>query len=190
MQKTKKQIREDAKAQRALISSEERREWSRSIGNRVLPLLRPYTTIMLYASKSPEVDTGHLIERLLSAGKKVIVPIIEKDTRSLRLSFLPDPSCLVVSTFQVPEPVCHEIRASPEDVEIAIVPLIAFDARGNRLGYGAGYYDRFLTRFPHIVKIGIAFSSQQVNEIPHDADDIRMDFIVTENAIHRCNHLH
>jgi 5-formyltetrahydrofolate cyclo-ligase len=189
MHRSKKEIREDYKARRALLPAEERERWSAQIGDHLLPLLAPYTTILVYASKPPEVDTRLLIERLLREGKKVIVPIIEKETKGLRLSYLHNPACLVESTFRVPEPIGSEIPASPEAVEVAIIPLIAFDAEGSRLGYGEGYYDRFLRKYRHILKVGIAFSLQQQTVLPQDADDVKMDIIVTEKKVYRCNSL-
>ncbi|MDD1679548.1 MAG: 5-formyltetrahydrofolate cyclo-ligase [Methanomicrobiales archaeon] len=154
MHRLKARIREEVKSDRALLSPESREQWSARIEERLLPLIDSFTTVMVYVSKPPEVDTRHLIERLLSAGKKVVVPIIEKETGSLRLSYLHNPAYLVRSTFEVPEPIGNEIPARPEMVEMAIIPLIAFDARGSRLGYGAGYYDRFLKKYRHIVTIG------------------------------------
>jgi 5-formyltetrahydrofolate cyclo-ligase len=189
MHHTKARIREEAKSARAMISPESRETWSAHIEEHLLPLLLPYTTILVYVSKPPEVDTRHLIERLLDADKKVVVPIIERDTGGLRLSYLHNPACLVRSTFQVPEPIGNEIPASPEAVEVAVIPLIAFDTEGSRLGYGAGYYDRFLKKYRHIIKVGIAFSLQQKRVLPQDADDVRMDIIVTEKKVYRCNSL-
>jgi 5-formyltetrahydrofolate cyclo-ligase len=189
MHRTKGRIRDEAKAERAQLSPECRTMWSARIEERLLPLLAPYTTILIYASKPPEVDTRHLIQILLGKGKKVVLPIIEKETRGLRLSYLHNPACLVTSTFKVPEPIGNEIPASPEAVEVAIIPLIAFDAQGNRLGYGAGYYDRFLEKNRHIIKIGIAFSLQQQSALPQERDDVKMDIIVTEKKVYRCNHL-
>jgi 5-formyltetrahydrofolate cyclo-ligase len=187
MHRAKAKIREEAKSARASISPEIRERWSAAIEEQVLTLLEPYLTILVYASKPPEVDTHHLIERLIEKGKKVVVPIIEKETGSLRLSYLHNPACLITSTFQVPEPIGSEIPASPQAVEVAIIPLIAFDTGGSRLGYGAGYYDRFLKEHPHIIKIGVAFSQQQQTTLPQDREDVKMDLIVTERGIYRCS---
>jgi 5-formyltetrahydrofolate cyclo-ligase len=189
MHHTKARIREEAKSVRALLTAESRERWSACIEEHLLPLLTPYATLLVYASKPPEVDTRHLIESLLSAGKKVVVPIIERETGSLRLSYLHNPACLIKSTFQVPEPIGNEIPASPEAVDVAIIPLIAFDAEGSRLGYGAGYYDRFLRKYPHIVTIGVAFSLQRQPVLPQDKDDVKMDMIVTERRVYRCHPL-
>jgi 5-formyltetrahydrofolate cyclo-ligase len=189
MHRVKARIREEVKSARARIPPVNRERWSASIEERLLPLVVSYTTLLVYASKPPEVDTRHLIDRLLSEGKKVVVPIIETHTGSLRLSYLHNPACLVRSTFQVPEPIGNEIPASPKAVEAAIVPLIAFDTEGSRLGYGAGYYDRFLRKYRHIIKIGIAFSLQQQPLLPQDMDDVKMDIIVTEKKVYRCDSL-
>jgi 5-formyltetrahydrofolate cyclo-ligase len=68
-----------------------------------------------------------------------------------------------------------------------VIPLIGFDAQGNRLGYGAGYYDRFLSKNPRILKIGLGFGCQAAGEIPCDDRDIRMDYIITEKGVVRCD---
>ena len=185
----KTKIRHELKTRRNSLSPTTIAEWSDQITEHLRPLLNPYQTIMVYVSKPPEVETRPLIHHLLSQGKRVVVPIIERETCTLRLSYLPNPNVLITSTFNVPEPIGNEIPASAEEVEVAIIPLIAFDINGNRLGYGAGYYDRFLQAHPTIVKIGVAFSVQQAPSIPGDTKDVRMDSIVTERRIYRCDHL-
>ncbi|MDH7593833.1 MAG: 5-formyltetrahydrofolate cyclo-ligase [Methanomicrobiales archaeon] len=182
----KNSLRTEVKRRRAAFSHEEMREMSCIIVERLAPLLEEFTTIMVYASKPNEIDTSGLIRRLLGEGKRVVVPIIVREDRTLRLSYLEDPSILVVSTFGVPEPIGNEIRADPRDVEVAVVPMLAYDASGNRLGYGAGYYDRFLQRYPHIMKVGVCLSCLQVSRIPSNEDDIRMDYIATESGIIDC----
>jgi 5-formyltetrahydrofolate cyclo-ligase len=186
MPRTKQELREAARTRRAHLSSDAIREQSRSICHMVLMLLDEQDPVMVYASKPPEVQTDLLIDGLLSRRKGVVVPIIEQETRSLRLSYLTDPSCLVTSTFSVPEPIGNEAPARPEDIRAVVVPMIAFDDTGHRLGYGAGYYDRFLEHHPGLVKIGVAFSCQEVDEIPADDNDVSMDLIVTEKGIVRC----
>jgi 5-formyltetrahydrofolate cyclo-ligase len=156
---------------------------SRQVCRNLLPRLDGNDPVLVYVSKPLEVQTRSLIRTLLDRKRRVVVPIIEKENRSLRLSYLTDPAHLVESTFHVPEPIGNEIPANPRDVPAVIVPVLAFDTRGHRLGYGAGYYDRFLARYPHMTKIGLAFSCQQVPAVPHDHNDIRMDCIVTETGI-------
>ncbi|WP_214021319.1 5-formyltetrahydrofolate cyclo-ligase [Methanoculleus sp.] len=187
MSQTKAALREQAKEARFLLSTAEIATYSSSIEERLLNLLNGFTTVMVYVAKAPEAETTGLIAALNRRGVRVVVPIIERETCNLRLSYLPDPTVLVPSTFNVPEPIGHELPARPEDVEVVIIPMLAFDAEGNRLGYGAGYYDRFLCRYPHPKKIGIAFSCQQAQSIPADENDVKMDYIVTEKGIIRHN---
>ena len=184
--KDKELLRDQARTIRAALSTEEIEEKSGLICRRLLELLDGHHPLMVYASKPLEVNTKVLIRHLISRGKPVVVPIIEKDTKTLRLSFLRDPDLLRESTFDVPEPVGCELPAEAADVKAVIVPMLAFDKKGNRLGYGAGYYDRFLSSHPHITRIGIAFACQEAEEIPADATDAGMDIIVTDSGIMRC----
>lgn len=172
-----------AKEARSRLTPAEIARYSASIERRLIEVLDGFTTVMVYVSKPPEVETRGLIAALNNRGVLVVVPIIERETRSLRLSALPDPGVLVQSTFNVPEPIGHEIPVRPENIQAVVVPMLGFDSEGNRLGYGAGYYDRFLHRYPHPKKIGIAFSCQQVESIPADENDIMMDCIITEKVI-------
>jgi len=183
---TKQDIRERARLLRQELSPDLITQKSHAVCEALLPLLEPFSTIMVYASKCPEVETTELITCLIRQGKRIVVPIIERETCSLRLSYLNDPSVLVPSTFNVPEPVGHEIPVRKEEIEAVVIPMLAFDTAGNRLGYGAGYYDRFLAKDCHSVRIGLAFSCQKAEELPCDANDVRMDIIVTETGIINC----
>lgn len=187
MSQTKAALRLRAKEARARLSPEEIAAYSATIEQRLLDLLDGFATVMVYVAKTPEAETIGLIAALNRRGVRVVVPIIERKTCSLRLSYLPDPSALVPSTFNVPEPIGHEIPARPGDVEAVVIPMLAFDAEGNRLGYGAGYYDRFLCRYPHPIKIGIAFSCQQAESIPANSNDVKMDYVITEMGVLQCN---
>lgn len=182
----KKILREEAKRKRSELTLRDIKEKSRKICELTLSSLNGCKTIMVYASKEPEVDTGPLISELLSRGIRVVVPIIERKTTSLRLSYLEDPCHLVESTFSVPEPIGNELPADAGDVETIVIPMLAFDTRGNRLGYGAGYYDRFLSSHSGIRRIGLAFSCQEADSLPADENDIRMDMVITEKGCIRC----
>lgn len=183
--KDKKMLRDHARTKRASLSPEEIEEKSELICSRLLEVLDGTDPLMVYASKPLEVNTKVLIRNLISRGKTVVVPIIEKETKTLRLSYLKDPDVLQESTFHVPEPVGHELPARASDVKAVIIPMLAFDKKGNRLGYGAGYYDRFLSSHPCLTRIGIAFACQEAEEIPADANDASMDIIITDTSIIR-----
>ncbi|HJJ36729.1 MAG TPA: 5-formyltetrahydrofolate cyclo-ligase [Methanocorpusculum sp.] len=161
----------------------ERRRNSCEITARLIRETDRYRVIMVYAAKDPEVETLVYINNMLAAGKTIVVPIIEKETHTLRLSRLRSVSALRPSTFNVPEPIGSEIPIDASAVECVILPMVGFDRTGNRLGYGAGYYDRFLAANPSLYKIGIAYSCQEVALVPTDAYDIRMDEIITETDI-------
>ena len=186
MAKTKQEIRAEVKRRRQALTPQEREEKSRCICSALLTLLDGSGSVMAYISKPPEVNTDPLVLSLIARGTRVIVPIIERETVSLRLSYLEDPAVLVESTFHVPEPVGHEIPARPDEIGVAIIPLLAFDRQGNRLGYGAGYYDRFLAANPHLKTIGVAFSCQEMPDLPGEPTDIRMNMVLTESGIIHC----
>jgi len=144
MSSRKQTLRARARSTRDAIPAPKRAELSNAIREHLLSFLDGADPVLVYASKPPEVDTGALIEEMISRGTRVVVPIIEKERRNLRLSYLRNSSLLSTSTFSVPEPIGHEIPADPKEINVVIVPMIAFDSAGHRLGYGAGYYDRFL----------------------------------------------
>ena len=183
MRDQKNRVRQAMRERREALSPEERLEKSRRICGYVRDLIRNGETVMVYSSKELEVNTRPLLDDLLEGGNPVIVPIIVKEDVSLRLSYLRDPSVLVVSTFGVPEPIGNEIPARHGDVDTIILPMLGFDRRGGRLGYGAGYYDRFLARNPRVRRIGIAFSCQEAAEIPCEPNDVHMNLIITEDGV-------
>jgi 5-formyltetrahydrofolate cyclo-ligase len=165
------------------MTSEERLEKSRTICCHILEQIKDGETVMVYTSKEKEVNTVNLITTLLEWRNPVVVPIIVKEDVSLRLSFLKDLSSLIPSTFGVPEPIGSEIPASGDVVDTIILPMHGFDRTGRRIGYGAGYYDRFLAKNRKLRKIGIAFSCQEYENLPVDENDIPMDCIITEEGI-------
>jgi 5-formyltetrahydrofolate cyclo-ligase len=183
---SKRALRDDAKQKRRAIPEDEIAKKSARICAYLLEVIDGCDPVMAYVSKPPEVDTHPFIRDLLREGRQVVVPIIEKETRTLRLSYLRDTTLLVKSTFHVPEPIGNEIPAQPSDIRTVIIPLLAFDRRGNRLGYGAGYYDRFLAQNPGVKKIGVAFSCQETDSVPGDENDVRIDIVVTEDEVIHC----
>ncbi len=183
MREQKSSIREILRRRKDAIEPLDRLEKSRTICRFLMTLVRDQETVMAYTSKEKEVNTAPLIAALLRHGNPVVVPIIVKADISLRLSYLRDFSVLVPSTFGVPEPIGSEIPAKGEEVDTIILPMLGFDRTGGRIGYGAGYYDRFLEKYPALRKIGIAFAFQEIDRLPLDENDVRMDYIVTEEGI-------
>jgi len=136
-----------------------------------------------YYPSNYEIDDLAILDLLEKKNFKVSLPIIKKDNQMnfYRWS-ISDP--LRVNKFGIPEPVSSKIFYP----DILLVPLVAYDNNLNRLGYGGGYYDRFIEKLEKtkkIIKIGLAFSFQKISSIPIDQYDKRLDFIITEKEILR-----
>jgi len=176
-------IRNQLRASREQLTPKEREEKSQQIADHLTALIRPGETVLSFASKDIEVQTDAFLEQMLAQGNPLAVPIIQPEDVSLRLSYIREISALVPSTFDVPEPIGSEIPADPEDIDTIILPMLGFDSTGGRIGYGSGYYDRFLEKHPHLRKIGIAFACQEAEKIPVEENDIFMDLIITEDGV-------
>ena len=137
--------------------------------------------VMFYVSKDYEVDTHKMIDESIAMGKKVVVPITLKEEKTLRPSELRDRKReLVKGHYGIHQPHEKHIRPVPlEEVDLMVVPGIAFDKSGHRLGHGGGYYDRFLEKAPPTVfTVGLAFSFQIVDELPRHDTDIPVDKVI------------
>ena len=142
-------------------------------------------TVMLFLPFRNEVDTRPLIEALWAAGKRVLVPLCQPDVTLIpcRIGQLAD---LQPGTWGIlePKPECR-LPVPAEEIDLVVVPGVAFDSQGNRLGYGGGYYDRFLPRLkPGTPKVAIAFDMQMVPKLESDAYDQAMDLVVTEAGVY------
>jgi 5-formyltetrahydrofolate cyclo-ligase len=183
MKELKNRIRQILRHRKDCMKPEDRWEKSELICGHLMKQIREGETVMVYTSKDNEVNTTHLITLLIERGNPVVVPVIVKEDTSLRLSYLRSLSCLVPSTFGVPEPLGNEIPATSEDVDIIILPMLGFDRSGRRIGYGAGYYDRFLAQNRNLRKIGIAFACQEYENLPAEEHDVPLDSVITEEGI-------
>ena len=133
-------------------------------------------TILLYNALSDEVPTQALMDQLVAQGKTVLLPCVINDT-DMELRRYTGPQDLQTGSFGIQEPT-GELFTDYDAIDVAIVPGMAFDAEGHRLGRGKGYYDRFLSRVPHLYKIGLCFSWQLVDHVPCDEHDIVMDEVI------------
>jgi 5-formyltetrahydrofolate cyclo-ligase len=153
-------------------------ELSLLVISRLRPLLAEAQTIMAYYSLPDEVNTHALIDELVAEGKTVLLPkVTGADTMELRR--YTGRADLQEGAYHILEPV-GEPFTDLSALDLILVPGLAFDAAGHRLGRGRGYYDRFLhsKNRPYCVKIGICFDFQKVDEVPVDAHDIAMDKVV------------
>lgn len=175
---TKKEIRKSIFAKRKTCTEKEIQDWSRLITEKVisLPVFRRTDQILVYADYNHEVVTRYLIEEAWKSGKEVAVPKVEgKDMVFYKLT---DFSLLKPGYFGIPEPVGGEIVEWPQ--ALMIMPGVAFDRKNHRVGYGGGFYDRYLEKHPLIQRVAIAFSFQMLPEVPTEPTDICPQIIVTE----------
>ncbi|HLG23960.1 MAG TPA: 5-formyltetrahydrofolate cyclo-ligase [Candidatus Nanoarchaeia archaeon] len=141
-------------------------------------------TIMFYVSFGNEVYTHDLIKEYLSVKSAAVPKIVEHEIEpSLVIDF---DSLAPSGKFGIPEPM-ELMKVSYKGIGAVLVPGVAFDKNGHRIGFGFGHYDKFLKKVPHAVKIGLAFDFQVVDLIPKEEHDVAMDFIVTEKRVVDCN---
>jgi 5-formyltetrahydrofolate cyclo-ligase len=140
--------------------------------------------LLVYVSKEREVDTHGLIRQMLAMGRQVCVPCFEPARQQYVASELRDfDADLATGKFGILEPKSEAIRpAAPVQIDAVLVPGLAFDETGNRLGRGRGYFDRLLHEMRG-VRIALAFDFQLLAEVPAEAHDARMDFVVTETRV-------
>ncbi|MEI7790308.1 MAG: 5-formyltetrahydrofolate cyclo-ligase [Alphaproteobacteria bacterium] len=142
--------------------------------------LKPGTVVGGYHAHHDEADPALLLARLVEMGASIAFPRVIKD-QPLEFHLVPDGEVLEPGSFGIPEPLGHWPRAAPD---VLLVPLLAFDAKGHRLGYGGGFYDRTLAALK-IPAIGIAYAGQEADSIPHEAHDRTLDMVLTEQGIRR-----
>jgi 5-formyltetrahydrofolate cyclo-ligase len=143
-----------------------------------LPEVKKAKSILLYFPHKNEVDTTPIIEKLLQEGKNVILPkVVGFHIHPIKISNL---ASLKSGYAGIKEPEGEKYPL--EDIDIIVVPAIAFDIHGHRLGYGKGYYDRLLSKV-NAYKIGLAYDFQVLEKLPSEPHDIPVDLIVTPTKI-------
>lgn len=133
--------------------------------------------------KNREVDTLPIIRQLLDDGKRVVVPKANPEKLSLDHYLYKPEGRFKENQWGIPEPT-NGIKVSESEFDLVLVPMLAADRQKNRLGYGLGYYDRFLAGID-VVKAGLLFEASISEEpIPYNSHDIRMDYLVTEKRVY------
>lgn len=191
----KSELRRRIVADRLEMEYERRNKMDREI-LRILTGLPEYISsdiILTYVSYNGEADTYMFIERALNDGKRVACPLcsFEDDIPSLDFFFINSVNDLIKGYKGIPEPNKEALfKVSDEDILKAfiIVPMVGYDRSGNRLGYGMGFYDRFLSSTTHGSTAAIAYSFQECEVIPVDEHDVRPDMIITEKGIYKMIH--
>ncbi len=179
---TKDEIRAAAMRERRALLHDDIIKKSRAISTRLMPFLENADTVMCYIAAFNEPRTADIIQRLYDTGKRIVVPVSDTSTCTIHPSYLSSPDRLIKGGYGIPEPM-EFIPADVDDIDISIIPGIAFDRSGMRIGFGKGYYDRFLADFRG-TKIGLCYEFQLYSSIPCDSHDIPMDIIITEGNIY------
>ncbi|OGW56022.1 MAG: 5-formyltetrahydrofolate cyclo-ligase [Nitrospirae bacterium RBG_13_43_8] len=187
----KKKLRKEVLSKRDSIIPSERKKKDILIKQKLfcLPEFKTAKAILFYASFRTEADTTDIIEESLRMGKSVFVPKVDTIEHRLQLYEIKDLRELSPGYMGIPEPSLpdqrlHEIK----DVDLAIVPGVGFDRFGNRLGYGAGYYDILLSDVKKKIPfIALAYEEQLIDTIPSERHDIKVDAIVTDHQVIRAS---
>jgi 5-formyltetrahydrofolate cyclo-ligase len=186
LKQAKRALRREVLAVRDALPPEDRRARSEAIAPRflALPEVADAGTVMAFWSFGSEVDTAPLIERLLADGRTTAMPRIE-GTHVVPVAYRPGDEVRETS-FGAFEPLEGRVLDAT-DLDLVVVPGVAFDDAGRRVGYGGGFYDRLLPGLrPGVPAIALAFSVQLVPEVPTGGMDSRVDAIVTEGKVIRC----
>lgn len=182
----KTELRNNAKAFRRGLSIQKKEELCKNITSNFLSLAeyQQAETVLCYVSTDIEIDTFDIMKTVLADNKKLAVPRCVDGTRLMDFYYINSFDCLKSGTFGVLEPLPDKCQKL-EDLSkgICIVPALLFDKDGFRLGYGKGYYDRFLSKFGGVT-MGLAFEDGIKNELPHGKYDKKTDIIISEKNIY------
>ncbi len=188
MSDLKKELRHEVLYKRDQLTADDITAKSKAITAKFLELeeFQKAGVIMFFIAYRNEVDTRPLIEKSLSLGKTVVVPRTLKDTKELIPSRLIDwEKDLAPGAYGIKEPLPERTRpVEPKEIDLLLIPGVAFDLSGNRLGYGGGYYDRFVGNLrPGTPSFAVAFELQVVDEVPVKEWDHRIDALITEKRV-------
>jgi 5-formyltetrahydrofolate cyclo-ligase len=182
----KKELRVKYKGKRAALSSEAIEEMSLVIANMTLKLPvwdKTYFHLFLPIEEQKEVNTEYLLHLLSGKDKEIVISKSDFDTRKMTHFLLTDNTKIKKNEYNIPEPV-DGIEVPSNKIDVVFVPLLAFDQKGHRVGYGKGFYDQFLSECKaDVIKIGLSFFDPE--EIIADIfkNDVKLNFCVTPTAI-------
>jgi 5-formyltetrahydrofolate cyclo-ligase len=189
-------IRREMRTRRVAVDQQERREVSRTIcasllASRKINLILTCWRISTYLSTSAEISTRHIINAILGIGREICVPVWNQANLSYDLSLLPPGMKLIKGQLGIREP-AYPMPVPVWDVDAFIIPGLAFDMYGGRLGFGAGFYDRILAQHRNTAKlIALCYDWQVLDDqvIPQEPHDVSMQWIITEKRVIRCGQL-
>jgi 5-formyltetrahydrofolate cyclo-ligase len=183
----KKDLRQQYKAKRSELSGSEIEEKSLAIANKIISLPiweRTYFHIFLPILEMNEIDTEFILHLLSGKDKEIVVSRSDFETRQMTHVLLTENTKIKKNSYNIPEPI-NGLEVPAKNIDVVFVPLLAFDIYGNRVGYGKGFYDKFLADCkPGTLKIGLSFF-EAVDAI-HDVfeSDIKLDYCVTPDKVY------
>ena len=174
----KEELRTHIRMMKGQFTEAQLRDMSARVTARLLanPAISGADTILMYYSLADEVCTHDVIDKLVGMGKTVLLPVVINDT-NMELHRYTGPQDLQDGFFNIMEPV-GEVFDEYDSIDVAVVPGMSFDTRGNRLGRGKGYYDRFLPKLKNAYKIGVCFDFQKMPGIPTEENDVKVDIVI------------
>ena len=187
--KKKEKLRERVLATREALELDQVEIGAQAILERVLGLeeYRRAALVHIYiSSKENEVDTRELIGISLEQGKRVAVPVLEQGKKTMAHALIESLDGLVAGPWGLvqPDPAKAVLLEKEAVIDLVVVPGIAFDRRGHRIGFGGGFYDRFLADV-QAVKAGLCYDDLVLQEIPNEPHDIPMDIVVAQSATYQ-----
>lgn len=175
MDMSKSELRQQIREKKRQFTRQQLDELSLSVLDRLRPRLRDAHIVLAYYSLPDEVNTHQLIDELVAEGKTVLLPkVLDGETMELRR--YTGRQDLSEGSFHIMEPV-GEPFSDYSEIDLSLIPGMAFDAHGHRLGRGKGYYDRFL-RAMSVRTIGVCFDFQRVDVVPTDENDVAVDEVI------------
>ena len=183
----KKEARREIRRRINALTPEERRAKSQAVRERVqsLPEMAQAACIMAFISMPDELDMRPILSDMLDAGKRVYLPRTFLEERRMAPVRLTSLDALREGAYGILEPDSDE-TCDVAEVDLIIVPARGFDRAGNRLGRGAGFYDRFMAQpGSRAVRCGVAFACQILPDVPHDTHDLPVSILVTEDEVLR-----
>jgi 5-formyltetrahydrofolate cyclo-ligase len=178
-------LRDRMRRVRAAIPEAEREDLAARLEDHLLalPEMREARTVMLFASFGSEISTERIVHRLDAEGRTVLLPFVAGDELGAAPYRPGDPT--TPSAYGPLEPAARA-PVDPEHIDVVLLPGLAFDRRGRRLGYGGAHYDRYMPRLRgSALRVGIAFHQQVVDEVPADVRDEPVDVVVTDREVIR-----
>lgn len=180
---SKELLRKELKRRRAQVAKENRQKWDQAIAQGLysLPAYENAKKVMIYLSFGWEINTWPIVEDLQAKGKEVYVPVVQNKPKALLATAYTSRDELVPAIFGILEPRPGTPTVEPEQLDLVVVPALAFSAEGFRIGYGGGYYDRFLTK-TSAQKVGLVYNSF-IRQLDPDPWDQAVDYLVSEEGV-------